>query len=635
MAIIDYIVRDNKVGPITAKALSFFLQCNGIECVEHLRSITKCSLLVMWESFLMNPNIPREMSRCKMLVPVLTSALGLAVSSIEKQRIRKRVYFRTFGATSKRILDTPACNSGVLALVLRCCVSKKCWKWLVARISQFLELNTIDTIDKLADLDRHGLEALVADTCSTQKWNSTIRRCLTSYLHTAKLHPSVDPQGRYSSHLRYLPLGLMCQYQVLWDFPVSLGRFLLKKCHEGDYVLVLQIAERCCCVEGLISKPAREDRFKRAQVRRLTEVLGWIMRASPGEQLTSTICEKVNCSEDLVQLIGKTVAVQNMHITMKTSHPIQPHYSPFDRAIREFQRFIDTGVFAPVLDASYRITKRLVHDKIRQFTMEDPRSYRLKPLTQTVSKTYLQTSDVDQMASVCRDAREVALFALLRAYGLRAEALETTRVDGVYDTVAMRVREIFTFVEKNAKVRRVRVTPSVVKIMSNYIAQIPCAFLYADNYLFAHPQRPMDRCRGLVGNFMKTLCKRAFNGTRRFHPHLFRHWIVCKAMARGVSLDVVSKWLGHSSGCVTERYCWVDECLDIDMVLEGATHDETGSEIAQSTESGTTELLCNKYKSVVDKLIFYRQKMRDHGISVSDSSDADDESDGCESVVTP
>lgn len=111
------------------------------------------------------------------------------------------------------------------------------------------------------------------------------------------------------------------------------------------------------------------------------------------------------------------------------------------------------------------------------------------------------------------------------------------------------VPEVFSTIEKNGKVRKIRFNDTCRVLVTRWYAR----------------GRPMGRSRylfpGKSGEVamstrsMWQLCHRVFDRAnvsgKHVHPHTFRHTVIHMLYMKGMSFDAIAKWIGHSNPSVT------------------------------------------------------------------------------------
>ena len=171
-------------------------------------------------------------------------------------------------------------------------------------------------------------------------------------------------------------------------------------------------------------------------------------------------------------------------------------------------------------------------------------------------RTVPTSDDVVALQAAARDDPMEGLFVeLLVTTGIRAEAFANMRWMHLW---ADGPRTPLCIPEKNSDVRR---------IMPGDALQ--CAIRRAHSFastaqhdgvavfVFRHPLHHGIPWLGCARTLLVRLCKRmGLHGRGIFTPHQFRAYLVNAAMARGCSLEAVSKWFGHRNVNVTYRYYW-------------------------------------------------------------------------------
>lgn len=140
--------------------------------------------------------------------------------------------------------------------------------------------------------------------------------------------------------------------------------------------------------------------------------------------------------------------------------------------------------------------------------------------------------------------RDRALILVFAACGLRASELVGARRDDV-DLARLKI----TVVGKGNKQRSVPMTEQTATALENHLRSLP-----PSPWLFPgkDPTRPVTQ--SAINERFTTLSERA--GVPRITPHQLRHYFASIQLNAGISLKIVSQWLGHASPDITARIYW-------------------------------------------------------------------------------
>lgn len=145
------------------------------------------------------------------------------------------------------------------------------------------------------------------------------------------------------------------------------------------------------------------------------------------------------------------------------------------------------------------------------------------------------------------DLRNRAMLHLLFATGMRINELITLNWSDLYYDRRQKVWFIKVRQGKFSKSREVPVPPRVVKILMKYrkvqVKSDPNAMFTTTQGRISH---------AYARNIMKEAGKKA--GVSYFHAHLARHWRAVKWLEEGLDIDIIKKYLGHSSVKITQIY---------------------------------------------------------------------------------
>lgn len=157
--------------------------------------------------------------------------------------------------------------------------------------------------------------------------------------------------------------------------------------------------------------------------------------------------------------------------------------------------------------------------------------------------------------------RDTFLMLFLYQTGARVQELLDVRLSDI----SLGSAAVVTLRGKGSKVRCVPLRDKLVRHLNRYLAVFhPNAEKYSDRYLFfvarSGEQKRMteDNVRRLVRKYGEMARKQLPEVPENIHPHLFRHSRAMHLYQNGVSLPLVSQWLGHSRLETTLIYAYAD-----------------------------------------------------------------------------
>lgn len=157
----------------------------------------------------------------------------------------------------------------------------------------------------------------------------------------------------------------------------------------------------------------------------------------------------------------------------------------------------------------------------------------------------LSEEDIDQLYRGCKDLREQAVLTLLYNVGLRiGEASVVSLEDFRAEEQLLQIKS-----SKSRRGRQVPLSARSCEILAGYIN------------IERKPQGGKAIIQGKggdIGSFslrriLKNISKRTLPG-KKIYPHLLRHSIASHLLQRGMDIEQISKFLGHSSLESTQHY---------------------------------------------------------------------------------
>jgi len=211
------------------------------------------------------------------------------------------------------------------------------------------------------------------------------------------------------------------------------------------------------------------------------------------------------------------------------------------------------------------------------------------------------------MLKAQENPQHVLLLTLLREIGLRAGAIRHMRYHDLVDKHhkplhVCRVRE------KGNVFRQFVTGPNLKRTIVTYIRWIEVHYTpkkvdLTKLYLFSPTDSmytPLSAST-LSSWLLKYSSEAGIFGVR-VHPHAFRHTIVGKLMDAGNSLEVVSKFMGHSNTNTTAKHYWLS---DIDKLCKNMRNPFTGSFSSEAEK-----------KEVYEEELEYAREKIDAGLGI-------------------
>lgn len=179
------------------------------------------------------------------------------------------------------------------------------------------------------------------------------------------------------------------------------------------------------------------------------------------------------------------------------------------------------------------------------------------------------------------------IMTILREIGPRMGALLNLRYRDLLDENHI-PRHVCRLIEKGNKIRDFVTSMNLKKKMISYANwyRETCEITNINHFICSH-KKPFDNkpSSTSLSYHLKNFAKMADVGVN-IYVHMFRHSIVSKLMSVGNSIDIVSKFIGHSCSDITEKYYWVDTVDKLSRQLKNPFTDPTiGKEEKKEYES--------------------------------------------------
>lgn len=168
-----------------------------------------------------------------------------------------------------------------------------------------------------------------------------------------------------------------------------------------------------------------------------------------------------------------------------------------------------------------------------------------------------------------RNFRDLLFFVAGINFALRVTDLLDLKVKDLFEN--WEVVEFFDIIEKKTKkTNRIYITPSVKKVLKEYIAKYPYIVINPENYLFFTKNGKSNFWRRWALEIMHKLADRVWLRWN-FWTHTLRKTWGYQARKNDVPLEIIQHKLQHSSLKITERYLWITTeevgkaCLDLNL----------------------------------------------------------------------
>jgi integrase len=191
-------------------------------------------------------------------------------------------------------------------------------------------------------------------------------------------------------------------------------------------------------------------------------------------------------------------------------------------------------------------------------------------------------AEVRAIVEAAVSARERLVVLLFLTTGLRIGGLSRLHVpDDLSETravTAAQVPEYLNTIEKNGKVRKVRLSNSCRVLVARwYGSGRPPG---ASRYLFPGSRAGKPLSTRYLWDVCHEVFRRARVAGRHVHPHTFRHTVIQMLYMRGLGFDAIAKWIGHANPSITSGVYGRLSQRDLNGMMRGVlfTDDDNAGE---------------------------------------------------------
>lgn len=193
-------------------------------------------------------------------------------------------------------------------------------------------------------------------------------------------------------------------------------------------------------------------------------------------------------------------------------------------------------------------TQRNYHSAIKLFyeiCLNQKQKFKNIPYTKADKNIpiILSVEEIQNMFNVCENKKHKLILALLYSCSLRVSELINLKWKDV-DRSRM---VIYILNAKGGKDRQVGLNESLIKLMEDYYREYKTqSFIFSGQF----GEKYSDRS---VGQVVKQLAKKAWIN-KRVYTHLIRHCSASHLLDGGLDINMIQRWLGHSSVKTTSLY---------------------------------------------------------------------------------
>lgn len=193
-------------------------------------------------------------------------------------------------------------------------------------------------------------------------------------------------------------------------------------------------------------------------------------------------------------------------------------------------------------------TQRNYHSAIKLFydiCLNQKQKFKNIPYTKADKNIpiILSIEEIQSMFNVCENKKHKLILALLYSCSLRVSELINLKWEDV-DRSRM---VIYILNAKGGKDRQVGLNDALLKLMEDYYREYKTkSFVFSGQF----GEKYSDRS---VGQVVKQLAKKA-GINKRVYTHLIRHCSASHLLDGGLDINMIQRWLGHSSVKTTSVY---------------------------------------------------------------------------------
>ncbi len=159
----------------------------------------------------------------------------------------------------------------------------------------------------------------------------------------------------------------------------------------------------------------------------------------------------------------------------------------------------------------------------------------------------LSIEEIQKMFDICENLKHKTILALLYSCSLRVSELinlKWTHID--------RNRMIINIIQaKGKKDRQVGLNGKLIELLEDYYKEY-----HTKEYIFngQFPNKELRYSERSVGEVVKQLATKAGIDNKRVYTHLMRHTSATHMVENGTDINLIQKWMGHSSVKTTNIY---------------------------------------------------------------------------------
>jgi hypothetical protein len=431
----------------------------------------------------------------------------------------------------------------------------------------------------------------------------TVHRMLVPFeqrsaLSTAVCHQileKLDLDGRYTGFWQWVPKRIYDLLPGLYHYPLDLARALDRIGDDAEATAMFAIVEIITntAVPILTHNTTYRRNCERAHVIVTCKFFIWIMRSLPilhpctvGQAFPySHYLHSGISHSELTTLLDALFIHPNICILVG---------SMLVPAVKYLNHAIEKGVILFNVKEPIVLPANLYQQNNSDEGVEKP------------ERSRYTDADVAAMVNACDNPRIKLIVLILRDLALRCTAIRHLTIKDVWDTATGMPRIYATCTEKFGHTRDIELhSADMLPAMKKHLE----THKFKSKYLFPASRTAKDSppmSGGTMYELVKRIARRA--GVKYAGLHQFRHWKVGNMIANGVSIEVVSMWIGHRSVATTYGAYWKpksgeirDQITNQEAAFKESLHKKKS--VQSKSSSGSTLV------KMTNELVWYKKAL--------------------------
>jgi integrase len=226
--------------------------------------------------------------------------------------------------------------------------------------------------------------------------------------------------------------------------------------------------------------------------------------------------------------------------------------------------------------------------------------------------------EIDDMLKMADCTKDKLLITVLREIGLRNSAICNLKFKDIIDINRI-PKHVCRVKEKGNKIREFVTSDKIKQYIISYIREIEETGILFDEknkdnmskYVFSRNKNLNVKMGGsTLNNVLKRIGLKAGVTDVNIQSHTFRHTLVGKLMDAGNNIEVVSKFIGHSSVDTTMNYYWLKNITELANEINNPfTQTMVTEEERREEDNFEIELLNKKIDSCFQIIGFYKNQI--------------------------